>query len=69
LNITLKQDLLDELSRVVGPRKRSRFIQAAVARSLKDLRNQELAREYRDASAEMRRIDSELEGVTADGLD
>ncbi len=69
LNITLQEDLLAELSRTVEPRKRSKFIQEAVARSLKELRHQRLAREYEEASADMRRINMELEGAIGDGID
>jgi metal-responsive CopG/Arc/MetJ family transcriptional regulator len=69
LNITLREDLLAELSRVVGHRKRSRFIQEAVARSLRELREKRLAHEYREASAGMRRINKQLEGALGDGLD
>jgi metal-responsive CopG/Arc/MetJ family transcriptional regulator len=69
LNITLQEDLLAELTRAVEPRKRSRFIQEAVTRSLKELRDLRLAREYEEASAEIRRINLELEGTVGDGLD
>jgi metal-responsive CopG/Arc/MetJ family transcriptional regulator len=69
LNITLQEDLLAELSRAVEPRKRSKFIQEAVARSLKELRDRRLAREYKEASADMRRINMELESVIGDGID
>jgi metal-responsive CopG/Arc/MetJ family transcriptional regulator len=69
LNITLQEDLLAELSREVEPRKRSKFIQEAVARSLKELRDRRLAREYMEASADMRGTNMELEGVIGDGID
>ncbi|MGO9312607.1 MAG: hypothetical protein ACLQBD_11585 [Syntrophobacteraceae bacterium] len=69
VNISLPEDLLNEISREVGPRKRSRFITQAIARSLKELKDQKLAAEYEEAAAEISRINQELEGVTADGLD
>jgi len=69
LNITLREDLLAELSRTVEPRKRSKFIQEAVARSLRELRERRLAREYEAASADMRRVNKELEGAIGDGID
>jgi metal-responsive CopG/Arc/MetJ family transcriptional regulator len=69
LNITLQEDLLAELSRSVAPRKRSKFIQEAVARSLKELRDRRLAREYEEAAAEIRRINMEMEGAIGDGID
>lgn len=68
-NITLPDDILAELCREVEPRKRSRFVRDAVARSLKEIRDRRLAREYEEASSEIRRINSELEGVIGDGLD
>ncbi|MGA2227299.1 MAG: hypothetical protein ABSH41_22925 [Syntrophobacteraceae bacterium] len=69
VNISLPEDLLNEISREVGPRKRSRFITQAIARSLKELKDQKLAAEYEEAAAEISRINQELDGVTADGLD
>ncbi|MDY6990472.1 MAG: hypothetical protein SWQ30_20715 [Thermodesulfobacteriota bacterium] len=69
LNITLREDLLEELSRTVKPRKRSKFIQDAVARALEEIRNQRLAREYEEASADMRRVNAEMEGAICDGID
>ncbi len=69
VNISLPEELLNEISREIGPRKRSRFITQAVARSLKELKDQKLAAEYKEASAEISRINQELEGTTADGLD
>ncbi|MDY6951486.1 MAG: hypothetical protein SWE60_08240 [Thermodesulfobacteriota bacterium] len=58
-----------ELSRTVKPRKRSRFIQEAVARALEEIRNQRLAREYEEAAANMRRVNAEMEGAVGDGID
>jgi metal-responsive CopG/Arc/MetJ family transcriptional regulator len=69
VNISLPEELLKEISREVGPRKRSRFITQAIARSLKELKDQKLAAEYEEAAAEISRINQELDGVTADGLD
>lgn len=69
VNISLPEDLLDEISREVGPRKRSRFITQAIARSLKELKDQKLAAEYEEAAAEISRINKDLEGAIADGLD
>lgn len=69
INITLNEDLLAELSRTVKPRKRSRFIQEAVARALEEIRNQRLAREYEEAAANMRRVNAEMEGAVGDGID
>jgi metal-responsive CopG/Arc/MetJ family transcriptional regulator len=69
INVSFPEELLQELSRAVEARKRSRFIAEAVARALKEQREQRLAAEYRQAASEMRRINRDLEGVTADGLD
>ncbi len=69
LNITFSDDLLAELYREVEPRKRSRFVHDAVARSLREIRDLRLAREYEEASSETRSVNSELEGVIGDGLD
>jgi metal-responsive CopG/Arc/MetJ family transcriptional regulator len=69
INISLPEDAYKELSKDIEPRKRSRFIAQAVKKSLKDLKRQKLAVEYEEASAEIRRINQELEGVISDGLD
>ena len=42
VHITLDDDLVDELDRRVGPRRRSSFIAGAVARALEDERRWEL---------------------------
>lgn len=69
INISLPKETFKELSRDIGPRKRSRFITQAVMRSLKEIKKQKLAAEYKEASAEIKRINKELEGVISDGLD
>jgi metal-responsive CopG/Arc/MetJ family transcriptional regulator len=69
INISLPDDLLEEISREVGPRKRSRFIAEAVALSLKERRRRRLAAEYESAAQEMSMINSELESVAGDGID
>jgi hypothetical protein len=38
-------------------------------RSIKERRDQRLAEEYREAAAEIRQINKELEGTISDGLD
>jgi hypothetical protein len=38
-------------------------------RSLKEIKKQKLAAEYEEASAEIKKINKELEGVISDGLD
>jgi len=69
VNIRIPEGLLKEISREIGPRKRSRFITQAIARSLKELKDQKLAAEYEEAAAEISRINQEFEGAVADGLD
>jgi metal-responsive CopG/Arc/MetJ family transcriptional regulator len=69
INVSLPEETFEEISRDIEPRKRSRFITQAVKRSLKELKKQRLAVEYEEASAEIRRINQELEGVISDGLD
>ena len=69
INISLADDLLEELSQMVPPRKRSRF----VAEGLRELLNRKkatlLAEEYQAAAAEIRQVNQALEGVIGDGLD
>ncbi|MDA8308852.1 MAG: hypothetical protein M0Z81_18790 [Deltaproteobacteria bacterium] len=69
INISLPEDLLEEISREVGPRKRSRFIAEAVASALKEQRDRRLAAEYEAAADEITRINGELEGAIGDGID
>ncbi len=69
INISLREDLLNELSKVVDSRKRSRFISQAIERSLRELKEERLAAEYKEAAAEIRRINQDLEGTIGDGID
>ena len=69
INISLPEDLLNDLSDVIGPRKRSRFISQAIERSLRQLKEEKLAAEYKEAAAEIRRINQDLEGTLGDGID
>jgi metal-responsive CopG/Arc/MetJ family transcriptional regulator len=69
INVSLPQELFKELARDVEPRKRSRFITEAIERFLKERRAKKLAAEYEEASAEIRRVNQELEGVVSNGLD
>jgi metal-responsive CopG/Arc/MetJ family transcriptional regulator len=69
INISIPKETFKELSRDIEPRKRSRFITQAVMRSLKEIKKQKLAAEYEEASAEIKKINKELEGVISDGLD
>jgi metal-responsive CopG/Arc/MetJ family transcriptional regulator len=69
INISIPHNLFAELSRVVEPRKRSRFIAEAIDRYLRERKAKRLASEYEEASAEIHRVNQELEGAVSDGLD
>jgi len=69
LNISLPENLFQELNKEVKSRQRSRFISNAVRKSLKNIKSQKLAEEYREAAKDIRKINQELEGVLSDGLD
>lgn len=69
INVSLPRETFSELSNNIEPRKRSRFITEALQRSLKEQRNRRLAAEYKEATAEIQRINKELEGAISDGLD
>jgi metal-responsive CopG/Arc/MetJ family transcriptional regulator len=69
INVNVPEEVLDEISEVVEPRKRSRFITEAILRSLNELREKKLVVEYEEAADEIRRVNRELEGVVGDGLD
>ena len=69
INISLPKEVFKEISKDVGPRKRSRFITEAIKSHLKKQKAQKLAAEYKEASEEIRRINREMEGAISDGLD
>ena len=69
VNVSLPEQLFEKLSREVEPRKRSRFISEAIERVLNEKRDKRLAAEYREAAAEIRKVNQELEGAIDDGLD
>jgi metal-responsive CopG/Arc/MetJ family transcriptional regulator len=69
INVSVPEEVLEEISRDIEPRKRSRFITEALKHSLKEQRERKLAAEYEEASAEIRRVNKELEGTISDGLD
>ncbi|OIP28467.1 MAG: hypothetical protein AUK23_12985 [Deltaproteobacteria bacterium CG2_30_43_15] len=69
INISLPQEIMREITQMIEPRKRSRFITEAIVRSLKEQRNRSLAAEYEEASAEIKKLNQEMEGTLSDGLD
>ncbi len=69
INVSLPKDVFTEISRDIKPRRRSQFITDAIKKSLREKRAQQLSAEYEEASAEIRRVNQELEGAISDGLD
>jgi metal-responsive CopG/Arc/MetJ family transcriptional regulator len=69
INISLPENIFNDLSDVIGSRKRSRFISQAIERSLRELKEEELAKEYKEAAAEIRSVNQDLEGTLGDGID
>ena len=63
INISLPKEIFTALSKEVESRKRSQFITEAVKSFIKEKRDQRLAAEYQEATAEIRWINNELEGV------
>ncbi len=68
IHVSLPKEVFEELSREIGSRKRSRFVTEAVKHLIKERRDQRLAAEYREAAAEIRGVNKELECVINDGL-
>jgi metal-responsive CopG/Arc/MetJ family transcriptional regulator len=69
INISLPEELVNEMTREIKPRQKSRFISQAIQISLKEARAKRLASEYQEAAAEIQRINQDLEGTLSDGLD
>lgn len=69
LNVSLPDEVFSLLKDETKPRERSKFITKAIVWLLREERKKRLAREYREASEEAKRINRELEGTLLDGLD
>lgn len=69
INVSLPEDVLKLLSMEAPGRQRSRFIREAVLCLIKEKRAARLAGDYRQAAAEIHRINQEMEGAINDGLD
>ena len=69
INVSLSRETYEGLSEEVEPRGRSRFISEAIHKALKERRNRRIALEYREAGQEIKRINADLEGTVADGID
>jgi metal-responsive CopG/Arc/MetJ family transcriptional regulator len=69
INVSLPQETYEKLAEEVEVRGRSRFIGEAINKALSERRNRKLAVEYREAAQEIKRINADLEGTIADGID
>jgi metal-responsive CopG/Arc/MetJ family transcriptional regulator len=69
INVSLPQTTYKELTEEVESRGRSRFISEAINNALTKRRNRRLAVEYREAGQEIKRINADMEGTIADGID
>ena len=69
INVSLPQETYKELTEEVESRGRSRFISEAINNALTERQNRRLAVEYREAGQEIKRINADLEGTIADGID
>jgi metal-responsive CopG/Arc/MetJ family transcriptional regulator len=69
VNVSLPPETYKELTEEVESRGRSRFISEAISYALTIRRNLRLAVEYREAGQEIKRINADLEGTIADGID
>jgi metal-responsive CopG/Arc/MetJ family transcriptional regulator len=69
INISLPEELAQELDREIEPRKKSRFIAQAIRYFMKQKKAHSLALEYQESAEEIRRVNREMEGVLNDGLD
>jgi metal-responsive CopG/Arc/MetJ family transcriptional regulator len=69
VNVSLPKETYQNLTEEVESRGRSRFISEAISNALTKRRNVRLAVEYREAGQEIKRINTDLEGPIADGID
>lgn len=69
MNVSLPQETYKELTEEVESRGRSRFISEAINNALTERRNRRLAVEYHEAGQEIKRINADMEGTIADGID
>jgi metal-responsive CopG/Arc/MetJ family transcriptional regulator len=69
INVSLPQATYNELTEEVESRGRSHFISEAINNAIKERRNRRLAVEYLEAGQEIKRINTDLEGTIADGID
>jgi metal-responsive CopG/Arc/MetJ family transcriptional regulator len=69
INVSLARTTYETLNEEVESRGRSRFISEAISKALKERQDRRLAAEYREASQEIKRINADLDGTVADGID
>jgi len=73
LNITLPEELVEELDQIVGPRRKSRFIASTVRDRLNELRaerlREKLAEGYRARKQESSDLAEAFEAVDLEGWD
>jgi metal-responsive CopG/Arc/MetJ family transcriptional regulator len=68
VNISIPESTYSELKEEVPSRERSKFITSAIKKMIDEMRRDRLAREYREASKEIHRVNKDLEGTLNDGL-
>lgn len=69
INVSLPQATYQELTEEVESRGRSHFISEAINNAIREKRNRRLAVEYLEAGQEIKRMNTDLEGTIADGID
>ena len=69
INVSLSRETYEGLTEEVEPRGRSRFISKAINNAIAERRNRRIALEYQEAGQEIKRINADLEGTVADGID
>ncbi|NVM20676.1 MAG: ribbon-helix-helix protein, CopG family [Desulfobacterales bacterium] len=73
LNITLPEDLAHQLDRLVGPRKKSRFITEALRQRIEKMENDQIQKRlkegYKARKAESLAITKEFEPTDLEGWD
>ena len=73
LNITLPEDLAHELDRLVGPRKKSRFITETLRQQIKKIQNEQMEKlleeGYKARNPESLAITKDFEHVDLEGWD
>ncbi len=68
ISIVLSPQLLEEMSRHISDRERSRFIEQALRNELKRLKRELLIDAYRESAQEAEQENRFFEGVSSDGL-